>query len=206
MFDLRKLFVREARAQRGQAPDPDSDYHPSDRQGEGLELEYQSLIATQFRRWGISTSCVSIEVRRIGHAPDGFDVLVGMVRLAKWERLSALRVLVGLPLLESKVRRAVRATWLADYSHFGGLWLHASEQIHAQGATAELRDLLMQLTPPSPPAPGGDAAQGGNSYLHSSVPPSTQAPATLSGASQMGSSSAVPLSQASETGDEPVPR
>ena len=87
MFDLKKLFVREARARRGEALDPDSDYHPSDRKGEGLEVEYQSLIATHFRRWGISNSCVTIEVRRIGVAPDGFDVLVGMVRLAQWERL-----------------------------------------------------------------------------------------------------------------------
>jgi hypothetical protein len=203
MFDLRKLFVREARAQRGQAPDPDSDYHPSDRKGEGLELEYQSLIATQFRRWGISTTCVSIEVRRIGHAPDGFDVLVGMVRLAKWERLSALRVLVGLPLLESKVRRAVRGTWLADYSHFGGLWLHASERVNAQGATAELRELLMQLAPPSPPAPGG-GGQGGSGYLHSSVPPSSQAPVTLSGAGQPSSSLPRSPDPASEIGDAPV--
>jgi hypothetical protein len=145
MFDLRKRFVREARAQRGDRLDPDSDYHPSDRQGEGLEIEYQSLIATQFRRWGISNTCVTVEVRRFGQAPDGFDVLVGMVRLASWERTSALRLLLGLPLLEAKVRKAVRGTWLADFSHFGGLWLHASERLHASGASAELRELLLQL-------------------------------------------------------------
>src|SRR5687767_9718677 len=110
MFDLRKLFVRESRARPEQ--DPDSEYHPSDRRGEGLEVEYQTLIATQFRSWGSSTGCVTIEVRQIGRAPDGYDVFVGMVRLAKWDRPSALRVLIGLPLLEAKVRKTVRSTWM----------------------------------------------------------------------------------------------
>ncbi len=137
MFDLRKLFVREVRSRKQH--DPDSEYHPSDRRGEGLEVEYQTLIATQFRRWGIATGCVTIEVRQIGRAPDGFDVFVGMVRLAKWDRVSALRVLIGLPLLEAKVRKTVRSTWMADFSHFGGLWLHASESLHATPAAAELR-------------------------------------------------------------------
>jgi hypothetical protein len=174
MFDLRKLFVREARAGKGPVLDPDSDYHPSDRQGVGLEVEYQQLIAQQFRRWGISPHCITIEVRRIGQAPDGYDVLVGMVRLAHWERDSALRVLVGLPLLEHKVRKSVRGTWLADFSHFGGLWLHASEQMNAEGGMAELRDLLLKLVPPGPPSPGSGSAQNPHGYPSSSVPPSSQ--------------------------------
>jgi len=175
MFDLRKLFVREARAHKGRPTDPDSDYHPSDRTGVGLEVEYQTLIAQQFRRWGIAPGCVTIEVRRIGQAPDGYDVLVGMVRLAHWERTSALRVLLGLPLLESKVRKTVRATWLADFSHFGGLWLHASEQLHADGGgMGELRDLLLELVPPSPPRAGSGAGQNTAGYPTSSVPPSSQ--------------------------------
>ena len=183
MFDLRKLFVREARRERGQALDPDSDYHPSDRKGEGLEIEYQSVIATQFRRWGLSSRSISIEVRRIGHAPDGFDVLVGMVRLGTWDRISALRVLIGLPLLEAKVRKAVRATWLADYSHFGGLWLHASEQVIGDpAASGELRQLLMQLTPPAStcPTPGGGPAS--QSDVFSSMAPSSQTSVSGTGA------------------------
>ena len=159
MFDLRKLFDREARArhrrEQGLASEPaaDSDYHPSTPPGSGLEVEYHGLIANQLRRMGVSPDSISIEVRPIGKGPHGFDVLVGMVRLQRWDRVSALRVLVGLPLLEAKVRKMVRATWLADFSHFGGLWLHASEQVHASPGASELRELLRQLTAPadSPP-------------------------------------------------------
>lgn len=185
MFDLRKLFLREVRARKtaqDQDQDPDSDYHPSDRRGEGLEIEYQSLIATQFRRWGIATGSVTIEVRQIGRAPDGFDVFVGMVRIAQWHRPSALRVLLGLPLLEGKVRRMVRATWLADFSHFGGLWLHASEQLQHTSAMGELRDLMVQLVPPTPSADGQDDGAASSGYSSSSLPP---APSARPGASSV---------------------
>ena len=201
MFDLRKLFVREMRG-RPQG-DPDSDYHPSDRRGEGLEVEYQSLIATQFRRWGIATGCVTIEVRQIGRAPDGFDVFVGMVRLAQWDRTSALRVLVGLPLLEAKVRKTVRATWLADFSHFGGLWLHASESLHATPAMAELRDLMVQLAPPthSGESPGmGGSASDFSSSLPGAGQPSVQS--AESGMSQLTPTTSVDASVL--PGDETV--
>lgn len=163
MFDLRKLFDREARARRrraqGQASEPaaDSDYHPSTAPDSGLEVEYHALIAAQLRRMGISPEGISIEVRPIGKGPHGFDVMVGMVRLHRWDRVSTLRVLMGLPLLEAKVRKTVRGTWLADFSHFGGLWLHASEQVQAAPGARELRELIRQLTPTGAPAAGEPA-------------------------------------------------
>jgi hypothetical protein len=172
MFDLRKLFVREIRARRGEDKvDPDSDYHPSDRPSDGLEVEYQQLIARQFQRWGIKPGCVTVEVRQLGRAPDGYDVFVGMVRLTQWERASALRILLGLPLLETKVRRTVRSTWLADYSHFGGLWLHASEGLHAMAGAGELRDMLMELAPPQAPASGHGVAEPVSPYTITTLPP-----------------------------------
>ncbi|TWO68396.1 hypothetical protein FN976_22435 [Caenimonas sedimenti] len=204
MFDLRKLFLRELRARKVQDhQDPDSDYHPSDRRGEGLEVEYQTLIAQQFRRWGIATGCVTIEVRQIGRAPDGFDVFVGMVRLAQWDRPSALRVLLGLPLLEAKVRKTVRATWLADFSHFGGLWLHASEQLHHSPAMGELRELMLQLVPPSPSAGGQDDGPASSGYSSSSLPPLTPVPVTASSLSP--TSGAMPLASISAGDDTPAP-
>jgi hypothetical protein len=164
MIDLKRLFARETRTEPEPAPtgDADSNYHPSGAPGgDGLEVEYQNLIANQFRRWGIKPACVTIEVRKIGQAPDGFDVLVGMVRLTRWERISSIRVMLGLPLLENRVRKALRATWLADLSHFGGLWLRASERLQADPGIGELHQVLMQLVPPSA-APGtrGPSAPG----------------------------------------------
>lgn len=154
MFDFRRIFARGSQA------DPDSDYHPSDRKGTGLETEYQSLIAAQFRRWGIAAGAVTIEVKKVG-AHEGFDVFVGMVRLERWERISGLRVLLGLPLLENKIRKTVRASWLADFSHFGGLWLHASEQIQPPG---ELRELIGTLAPTAARDSGGPDAQPASSF------------------------------------------
>jgi hypothetical protein len=146
MIDLRKFFSRSAnRAHLHRDCESDSDYHPSSTpSNHGLEVEYQNLIAGQLRRWSIAPSCVTLEVRRLGQAPDGFEVFVGMVRLSRWDRLSALRILIGLPLLETKVRKSVRATWLADFSHFGGLWLHASEHMEVG---SELHDLIARHAP-----------------------------------------------------------
>ncbi len=164
MFDLRKLFAKDTphgagrtgvEAAHGHGPGP----------AEGLEVEYERMVRAQFDRLGIASDCVTIEVRRIGHGPHGFDVLVAMVRLHRWERASALKLLVGLPLIESRLRKLVRSTWLADYSHFAGLWLHASEHLHEEPGVEELRELLASLTPPAetPPArpakmPRADAA------------------------------------------------
>lgn len=157
-FDLRRIFAGGDNASDGFEDVADTDYLPVNGEGEGLETEYQSLIAAQFRRWGVSNQCITIEVRRVGQAHDGFDVFAGMVRLVRWDRDSALRVMLGLPLLEAKIRKAVRATWLADYSHFAGLWLHASERMKVPG---ELRELLATLAPlPGQPAGAGHNLHG----------------------------------------------
>jgi hypothetical protein len=174
MLDFWKLFSREARRQALPAPPgPDSEYHPS-QPGEGLEVEYHALIASEFRRLRISPACATIEVRRLGHSPGGFEMLAGMVRLHQWERRSALRLLLGLPALESRIRRAVRASWLADYSHFGGLWLHASEQVLLDPASGELRRLMRALTTGQPAAPGDGTAGAPAGEDRDSLPPSSQ--------------------------------
>ncbi len=149
MFDLRKLLARPSSrgALAGSNGHADNSHSPDP--AEGLEVEYQELISSQLRRSGIADTCASLEVRRFGRAPDGFDVFVGMVRLHHWERRSGLRLLLGLPMMEKRVRRVVHSTWLADYSHFGGLWLHASEKLQAGPAPHELRQLLMSLSVPA---------------------------------------------------------
>lgn len=162
MFDFRKLLGKDsapvgARGGAGTAAGTAASAAPGNATGttsgygqgpaQGLEVEYERVIRAQFGRLGIASDCVTIEVRRIGHGPHGFDVLVAMVRLHRWERASALKLLLGLPLIESRLRKLVRSTWLADYSHFAGLWLHASEHLHEDPGVEELRELLLSLAP-----------------------------------------------------------
>jgi hypothetical protein len=127
--------------------DVDSTY-PGDVHDEGLEVEYEALVARQFRRLGVDRSCVSIEVRRKGEGADGLGIFVAMIQIASWERISVLRLLLGLPMLEGKVRQAASATWLADVSHFGGVWLNASQELRDSEAIGDLRELMIQVAPP----------------------------------------------------------
>lgn len=198
MFDLRKLFVRDA-GNRGDDLGRDTEVNPSSgaQQGEGLEREYEGLIATQFRRWGITEPAVTVDVRPLGKAHDGLDVYVGMVRLAHWERTPALRLLLGLPMLETKIRKTVRSLWIGEVSHFGGLWLHASEQLHASAAPGELRELMMQLTPPGSVAAGSSPHEAGDDTF--SLPGGGSAQSTQAAPS---TASLGPASAAA--GDEPV--
>ena len=196
MFDLKKLFQRHSQGHAAEEHGPGSDYHPSGERGQGLEVEYQRLIAAQFRRWGIAMGCVSIEVRKIGTAADGYDVFVAMIRLMQWERHSALRVLLGLPLLEAKIRKAVRETWLADYAHFVGLWLHSSEHVHDTEGMSELRRLMKGLAPLPPAAAASTEAHslpGPDSQpLRSEPAASPRFPAPASSIAPIGPVSEIP--------------
>ena len=115
-----------------------------------LPAEYERQIGLVLRRWGIPESCASIEVIKIGDSGDGRAVFVALVRLFAWERRPALRLLLGLPFLERKVRKAIRAHWVSELSHFGGVWLHASERLADSAADADLRHLIASLTHPRP--------------------------------------------------------
>lgn len=117
-------------------------------QGGGLDAEYGRLIRLTLERWGVGENCTSVEVHQIGTAADGRAIFVAAVRLCAWERRPALTLLLGLPLLERKIRKAVRGHWVADVSHFGGVWLHASDRLNDTTAAAELRQLLVTLTRP----------------------------------------------------------
>lgn len=154
-LDIRRLFLRSSNLGLplgGNLDDAaDTNFHQgSGGAGEGLEAEYRELIAGHFSRWGIRSESVTIEVKKSGQAPDGFDVFVAMVRLVKWDRHSGLRLLLGLPLMENKIRKTVRATWLADYSHFAGMWVHVSENVQVPD---DLRGLLTTLAPSSREVP-----------------------------------------------------
>jgi hypothetical protein len=153
MFGLRKkIIARDANRRQEGVSDTEVDSAP---RGHNLEAEYEALITSQCVRWGILENSITVEVRRLGRTNSGLDIYGGMMRLTRWQRDSALRVLLGLPLLEAKIRKMVRSLWLGEVSHFGGLWLHASEQLQATEAMTELRQLILQLT--HDPSPAGDS-------------------------------------------------
>lgn len=132
----------------------------------GLQAEYQDLLDAELRRWGICAPCATLEVRHLGEGARGLAVFVAVVSLNAWERTPALRLLLGLPLLDRRIRQTIGTRWLADVSEFGGLWLAASEQVQRAPAMGELRELLVALTGPAagdtrPPAQDDDATDAG---------------------------------------------
>jgi hypothetical protein len=117
-----------------------------------IKNEYAQLIQERLERAGVPASCFELDVRHMGAARDGRDVLAGMIRLTRWERQPIVRVLLGLPLLEKSIRRRVRASWLAETTWFGGLWLHASSALLTEDCSAELRTLIADVELPDDPA------------------------------------------------------
>lgn len=114
-----------------------------------LRAEYQHIIREQLLLAGIPPSAVALEVRHLSRS-ESVPVLVGMLQLHAWERQAAFRTMLGLPMLEEKVRRALSGTWLQDVSRFGGLWLHASAQLRGSPAFHELSAVIMHLEDTEP--------------------------------------------------------
>jgi hypothetical protein len=159
MLDFRKFLQREP----GESPVTevgDSGNSP----GEVVE-EYRSLLIDQLIRGGVSPDCVEIEVKQGGKLRDGRVVYIGMVRLVKWDRAPSVRLLLGLPILESRLRRVVRGSWLHEVSAFGGVWLHASGQLQDSRAMEDLRSIVIDIerrtdVHDSSPQPAASSAGG----------------------------------------------
>ena len=140
MIGFRKLLQRDVPEE-----NPETEVDASGHSTDEITEEYRSTILDQLLRGGVSPGCVELEVRPSGKARDGRVIFVGMLRLVHWERTSAVRLLLGLPILESRVRRLTRGSWLHDVSQFGGMWLHASGQLQDSGAMEELRLLVVDI-------------------------------------------------------------
>lgn len=138
-----RLFRRSATVAEEQ-----TDYQALQGTSGGLADEYQKLISHHLHRWGIPEGCVAVVVREIGRDEHGRDVFVGVVTLFQWDRDAAIRLLVGLPLFEKKIRKALQGLWIADVSGFGGIWLHAAGEMQADPAVSELRNVIKSLAPP----------------------------------------------------------
>lgn len=104
-----------------------SDPDPADSQppGEDIRGEYRALLASELRQIGVPPDCVHLEVGQ-KLLDDGRQLCNVKLRIVRWDRDAVLRLLVRLPLLEARTRRAVGASWLAEASQFAGIWLHSS--------------------------------------------------------------------------------
>ena len=138
LIDLLRIFQKDA-------DDPVTELSPSKQPSEGLEQEYHALIEEQLLRGGVSPAILDIEVKPMGRGKDGRPVFLGMVRLKAWERRSAMRLLLGLPVLEARLKRVIRGSWLHEVASFGGLWLHASGQLEDGDVIRDLRATLVEI-------------------------------------------------------------
>ena len=139
MLGFRKMLQREP------VENPETEVDPSGNSIDEITEEYRSLVLDQLIRGGVKPDCLEIDVRQGGKLRDGRPIFLGMLRLVHWERASAVRLLLGLPILESRLRRVVRASWLSEVSHFGGVWLHASGQLQDSLAMEDLRTLVVDI-------------------------------------------------------------
>jgi len=145
---FRNLFARWV--PRGhRAAEHQTDYQGLDEAPATLDAEYQRLITHQLARWGVTERLVHVEVRQSGGRKTK-PAFSAVLTIHGWERDPVLRVLIGLPLLEKKVRRAVAERWIADVSTFDGLLVTISPRLRDTPACTELRQLLVTITGSGP--------------------------------------------------------
>jgi hypothetical protein len=107
-----------------------------------MAAAYRELVEEQMERGGIDPAIVNVEVVPKGRHRDGRPAFTAMVRLLEWRERSALRLLLGLPLLDAKVRRCLAQHWLSHVSFFDGIWLNPSWAVRETDALQEVRDAI----------------------------------------------------------------
>jgi hypothetical protein len=155
MLHFRKLLQRET------VESPETEVDASGQTKDEVVEEYRSLILEQLLRGGVSPDCLEIDVKPGGNSRDRRPVYVAMLRLVRWERSSALRLLLGLPILESRLRRSARGSWLNEVSHFGGVWLHASGQLQDSLVMEDLRTVMIDVDRREADSKSPEASTGG---------------------------------------------
>jgi hypothetical protein len=123
----------------------ETDYDQFGHKAGGLPAEYFRIIETELRRLGIPETSASLEVVQVAMTPQGRGVYAGQIRLFRWDEGRAIRLLLGLPILERRVRKALQAHWVLELSHFSGLWLHAAEGVQGATAAREIRTWFTQV-------------------------------------------------------------
>lgn len=91
--------------------------------------EYRALAAKHLEQIGIPEDCVDLDVGITSQG--GRTVCNVKIRVIRWHRNTGMRLLVSLPALEARMRKAVSESALASAADFGGIWVHASSRLPA---------------------------------------------------------------------------
>jgi hypothetical protein len=123
-----------------------------------IRSEYMEQVLGQLKRFGIPADMVKVEIGEAGMSDDGHPMFHAMLRIVAWQRKPGVRLLLGLPLLEHSIRKALEATWLNEVSQFGGVWLQPSGLLDGGTAGSEIRGMIQALeaigqAPPPPEDP-----------------------------------------------------
>lgn len=122
-----------------------TDYQNLEDTSGGLDAEYRRMVATHLDRLGVPPQCAVVEVDQLDDER-GKQAFVATICIIGWNRNAVLRMLLGLPLLDKKVRKAAEVSWAADVSVFKGVQLRVAESLHDARGTSELRHLMVSLT------------------------------------------------------------
>lgn len=112
---------------------------------EEIATAYSDILQQQVREAGIADDVVTIDMTVVGRTGDGRLALAAMIKLTAWCEQGTIRLLLGLPLFEAKVRRCLRNHWLNDVSFFAGVWLHSASATRDPKVLGRLRDMLVRL-------------------------------------------------------------
>lgn len=116
-----------------------------DEAGDSLETEYERLVLRHLAQWGVHAESVVVRVDQL--APrEGKEVFKATIYLVSWHRTTAVRVLLGLPILENKIRKVLQTLWLSDVSAFDGLAVQVSQACQQPATRSELRRIIVGLT------------------------------------------------------------
>lgn len=127
-----------------QAHDAGESELPTGDEHGAVEAEYHRIIQEQLERMG-ACGMTTLEVAYAGDAPDGLGIYRAMIRVVRWERRAATRLLLGLPVLQYKLAQVLAASWLPDVSHFGGVWLHPAGELQQRDRVTDLRRIIVEF-------------------------------------------------------------
>lgn len=109
-----------------------------------IEAEYRRIIEEQLDRMG-GCGMTTLDVVHAGDAQDGLGIYRAMIRLVRWDRRAAARLLLGLPVLQYRLVQLLAASWLPEVSHFGGVWLHPAGELQQRDRVTDLRRMIVDF-------------------------------------------------------------